>query len=134
MAIVIFSSIKHLIFVWRLKHLFDKEENISCKFYFWGHGLPEASRRQQTYTHYCTSQAGWKKSTPALNFILFTISDIIFMMFAGVVNISGELANICYKARENRVIIQFIQWCIETPGDIFYFSFSLILKFNISVT
>lgn len=31
------------------------------------------------------------------------------MMFAGVVNISGELANICYKARGNRVIIQFIQ-------------------------
>lgn len=56
------------------------------------------------------------------------------MMFVGVVNISGELANICYKARGNRVIIQFIQWCIETPGDIFYFSFSLILKFNISVT
>lgn len=46
MAIVIFSSIKHLIFVWRLKHLFDKEENISCKFYFWGHGLPEAVRQR----------------------------------------------------------------------------------------
>lgn len=46
MAIVIFSSIKHLIFVWRLKHLFDKEENISCKFYFWGHCLPEAVRQR----------------------------------------------------------------------------------------